>query len=160
MQATPKIVTNLWFDGTAEEAMNLYLSIFKNTKVLGVSRYGEEMRGVPGKVMTANFELEGHQFIALNGGPQYQFTPAIAFNVMCESQEEVDHYWYKLIADGGEEGPCGWLKDKFGVSWVIVPTVLSQLLSNPDPTKAQRVAQAMFQMKRIVIADLQRATEE
>ena len=140
--------------------MNFYLTIFKQAKVIEITRFQEDWRGEPGKVMSAVFEIEGQRFVALNGGPQYQFTPAIAFNVSCKTQEEVDHYWEKLIVDGGEAGPCGWLTDKFGVSWIIVPEVLPELLSDPNLEKAQRVAQAMFQMKKIDIAQLQAAAEE
>lgn len=154
-----KITPNLWFDGNPEEAMNFYLSIFNDAKVVEVTRHQENQQGVPGAVMTATFEIEGQQFVALNGGPQYKFTPAVAFNISCKTQAEVDHYWYKLIADGGEEGPCGWLTDRFGVSWIVVPEILVELMNDPHPTKAQRVTQAMFQMKKIDIAQLQAAAD-
>jgi predicted 3-demethylubiquinone-9 3-methyltransferase (glyoxalase superfamily) len=151
-----KITPFLWFNDRAEEAMNYYVSIFKNSMVLNVSRYGEAGPGVPGTVMTATFQLEGQEFTALNGGPFLKFTEAISFMISCETQSEVDELWEKLSA-GGEESQCGWLKDKFGLSWQIVPTALGQLASDPDPIKAQRVIQAMLQMKKLDIAGLQRA---
>jgi predicted 3-demethylubiquinone-9 3-methyltransferase (glyoxalase superfamily) len=135
-----KITPFLWFDNQAEEAMNFYTSIFKNSKVGNVTRYGEAGPGPKGSVMTATFELEGQEFMVLNGGPQYKFTEAVSFFVNCNSQEEVDTLWEKL-SEGGEEGPCGWLKDKFGLSWQIIPTALGQMLNDPDPEKAQRVMQ-------------------
>jgi predicted 3-demethylubiquinone-9 3-methyltransferase (glyoxalase superfamily) len=151
-----KITPFLWFDGNAEEAMNFYTSIFKNTKVGNISRYGEAGPGKPGSVLTASFELEGLQFTALNGGPQYKFSEAISFHVACESQDEVDYFWDKLGA-GGTIQQCGWLKDKFGVSWQIVPTALPKLLGHPDRATANRVMQAMLQMKKLDIAALERA---
>jgi predicted 3-demethylubiquinone-9 3-methyltransferase (glyoxalase superfamily) len=154
-----KITPFLWFDTQAEEAMNFYLSIFKNTKVLSVNRYGEGGPGPKGSVMTASFVLDGQEFVALNGGPHYKFTPAISFVVSCESQEEVDAYWDQLSA-GGREDQCAWLQDKFGVSWQIVPKVLVTLLSDPNPAKAQRVMAAMMKMKKIDIAALQRAAAQ
>ncbi len=151
-----KITPFLWFDDQAEEAATFYTSIFKNSKILNVSRYGEAGPGPQGTVMTVTFEIEGQKFTALNGGPQYKFTEAISFYVNCQTQAEVDTLWTRLSEDG-EEGPCGWLKDKFGVSWQIVPTVLGELLNDPDPVKSQRVVQAMLQMKKIEIAKLQQA---
>ncbi len=151
-----KITPFLWFDNQAEEAMNFYTSIFKNSKVLEVSRYGEGAPMPAGTVMTANFMLDGQEFVALNGGPAFKFTEAISFVVNCETQEEVDYLWEKLTA-GGKEGQCAWLKDKFGVSWQIVPTVLGKLLNDSAPVRANRVMQAMLQMKKIDIAALQRA---
>lgn len=151
-----KITPFLWFDGQAEEAMNFYVSIFKNSKVLSVNRYGKGAPLPEGTVLTASFELNGLQFVALNGGPQYQFSPATSFVVDCDTQEEVDYYWEKLGA-GGTYNPCAWLDDKFGVTWQIVPKQLGQLLSDPDPAKAGRVMQAMMKMKKIIIADLERA---
>lgn len=153
-----KITPFLWFDNRAEEAMNFYISIFKNSKVLTVTRYGDAGPGPKGTVMTASFLLDGQEFVALNGGPEYKFTPAISFVVNCESQEEVDDLWEKLSA-GGREDQCAWLQDKFGLSWQIVPTVLVKLLSDPDPIKAQRVMAAMMKMKKIDIAALKRAYE-
>ena len=149
----------LWFDGNAEDAMNFYTSIFKNSKVLGVSRYGDEGPGPSGQVMTASFELNGQGFTALNGGPQFKFSEAISFAVSCETQEEVDYLWENLTA-GGEESQCGWLKDKFGLSWQVIPTALSELLSDPDPEKSGRVLKAMLQMKKIDIAALRDASEQ
>ena len=151
-----KITICLWFDGQAEDAMNFYVSIFKNAKVLSVNRYGKGAPAPEGTVLTANFELNGQQFTALNGGPMYKFSPATSFVVNCETQDEVDYYWDKLVA-GGKPNQCAWLDDKFGVSWQIVPRQLMQLLSDPDPAKAGRVMQAMFKMSKIVIADLQQA---
>jgi predicted 3-demethylubiquinone-9 3-methyltransferase (glyoxalase superfamily) len=151
-----KITPFLWFDNQAEEAMNFYVSIFKNSKITSVSRYPEGAPGPAGQVMTATFQLEGQEFIALNGGPDHQFTDAISFYVDCKNQEEVDELWSKLT-EGGEEGPCGWLKDKFGLSWQIIPSVLGELLTDPDPVKAQSVMQAMLQMKKIDIKALQQA---
>lgn len=151
-----KITTCLWFDGQAEEAMNYYVSIFKNAKVLSVNRYGKNSPMPEGTVLTANFELDGRQFTALNGGPMYKFSPATSFIVNCDDQEEVDYYWDKLVA-GGKPNHCAWLDDKFGMSWQIVPKQLMTLLSDPDPVKAQRVMQAMFKMSKIIVADLQAA---
>jgi len=151
-----KITPFLWFNDQAEEAMLFYTSIFKNSKIGSVSRYGDAGPGPKGSVMSATFTLNGQDFMALNGGPQYKFTEAVSFYVNCETQAEVDEYWEKLSA-GGEEGPCGWLKDKFGLSWQIVPTVLGELLSDPDPAKSQNVMQAMFQMKKLDIAKLKQA---
>ena len=145
-----KITPFLWFDSNAEEAMNYYFTIFKNSKVLSLSRYGEGAPGPVGQVIVVSFQLDGQEFMALNGGPVFKFTEAISFFVNCKTQEEVDDYWEKLSA-GGEKGQCGWLKDKFGVSWQIVPTALGELMSNPDPATAQRVTQAMLQMTKIDI---------
>jgi len=152
-----KISPFLWYDHQAEEAMNLYVSLFKHAKVLNVTRYGDAGPGPKGSVMTANFELEGQKFTALNGGPQFKFTEAISFVVNCETQEEVDYLWEKLTADGGQESMCGWLKDKFGLSWQIVPTILSELFQDKDPEKSKRVMQAMLQMKKMDIAKLKQA---
>ncbi|MGZ4815144.1 MAG: VOC family protein [Terriglobales bacterium] len=152
-----KITTFLWFDNNAEEAMNFYTSVFENSKIGKVTRYPEGSPGPAGSVMTGQIQLEGQDFILLNGGPHFKFTEAISFVANCESQEEVDRYWQKLIAGGGQESQCGWLKDKFGLSWQIVPTVLSKLLADPDKTKSKRVMEAMLKMKKIDIAALQRA---
>jgi predicted 3-demethylubiquinone-9 3-methyltransferase (glyoxalase superfamily) len=154
-----KITPFLWFDDQAEEAINLYVSVFKNSKILSVSRYGEAGPGPAGMVMTATFQLEGQEFIALNGGPDHKFTEAISLFVDCKTQEEVDELWEKL-STGGEQGPCGWLKDRFGLSWQIVPSVLGELLGDPDPVKSQRVMQAMLQMSKIDIAGLKAAYEQ
>jgi len=148
-----KISPFLWFDDQAEEAMNFYVSIFKNSKVLSVSP------GPNGKAFSVSFELDGQEFTALNGGPNFKFTEAISFFVNCETQAEVDELWEKLSVVG-EEGQCGWLKDKFGLSWQIIPTELGKLLGDPDPAKAQRVMQAMLQMKKIDIAGLRRAYDQ
>jgi predicted 3-demethylubiquinone-9 3-methyltransferase (glyoxalase superfamily) len=153
-----KITPFLWFDNQAEEAMNFYTSIFKNAKIGSVSRYGEAGPGPKGSVMTASFELDGLKFTALNGGPHFKFTEAISLYVNCESQEEVDYFWGKL-SEGGQIQQCGWLKDKFGLSWQIIPSALSKLMGDPDRAKANRVMQAMLQMKKIDIAKLQQAYE-
>jgi len=154
-----KITPFLWFDDKAEEAARFYTSIFKNSKILSVSRYGDAGPGPKGAVMTATFELEGQQFIALNGGPQFKFTEAISFLVNCESQAEVDELWARL-SEGGQPGPCGWLKDRFGLSWQIFPTALGKMLQDKDPAKSQRVMKAMLQMSKIDIAGLQRAYDQ
>jgi predicted 3-demethylubiquinone-9 3-methyltransferase (glyoxalase superfamily) len=151
-----KIVPFLWFDGKAEEAMNFYVSIFKNAKVLNVTRYGAAGPGPKGTAMSGTFQLAGQDFYALNGGPQFKFTEAISLFVNCETQQEIDELWEKLSA-GGAKSQCGWLKDKFGLSWQIVPTVLGQLLADKDPAKANRVMQAMLQMTKIDIKGLQQA---
>ena len=151
-----RITPFLWFDGQAEEAAELYTSIFENSRILEVSRYSEAGPREPGSVMTVQFELAGQRFVGLNGGPAHQFTEAVSFMVECETQDEVDDYWAKL-SEGGEEGPCGWLKDRFGLSWQIVPDALLRLLTDPDREKAARVMQAMMQMHKIEIADLERA---
>ena len=153
-----KITTFLWFNNNAEEAANYYTSIFKNSKILDVSRYGEVGPGPKGSVMIVKFQLAGQEFVALNGGPQFKFTEAISLMVNCESQQEIDELWRKLSA-GGEESQCGWLKDKFGLSWQIVPTELGKLMSAKDPAKANRVMQALLQMKKLDIAKLQQAAE-
>jgi len=155
-----KITPFLWFDNQAEEAVNFYISIFRNSKVVNVARYGEDAAKVSGRpqasVMTVAFQLDGQPFVALNGGPVFTFSPAISFVVDCQTQPEVDHLWEKLSA-GGEQQQCGWLKDKYGVTWQIVPSVLGQLMSDPDPAKTQRVMQAMLQMTKLDIAALQQA---
>ena len=151
-----KIVPFLWFDGRAEEAMNFYVSIFRNSKIGSVSRYGEAGPGAKGSVMSATFQLEGQDFLALNGGPQYSFTPAISMFVNCDTQEEVDFFWDRL-SEGGRENQCGWLQDKFGLSWQVIPTTLGELLGDRNREKANRVMQAMLQMKKIDIAKLREA---
>ena len=155
-----KISPFLWFDNNAEEAANFYVAIFKDSKVLKIARYGEAGPGPAGSVMVVNFQIEGQDFIALNGGPLFKFTEAISFVINCQTQEEVDHYWNKLTADGGQESQCGWLKDKYGLSWQVTPTILGELLADKDQKKAQRVMQAMLQMRRIDLAALQRAATE
>ena len=146
-----RITPFLWFDNQAEEAMNFYTSVFKNSRVIGVNRYGEAGPGPKGQVMTATFELNGQEFMALNGGPEFKFTEAISFFVNCETQAEVDELWEKLSA-GGEKGQCGWLTDKFGISWQIIPTVLGELLGSKDAERSQRVMAAMLQMNKLDIA--------
>ena len=152
-----KIVTFLWFDNQAEEAANHYVSLFHNSKIVNISRYGDAGPGPKGSAMVVVFELEGQQFMALNGGPHYHFTPAISLMVNCETQPEIDALWDKLIAGGGRADRCGWLQDKYGLSWQIVPTVLGKLMSDPDPEKSKRVMQAMLPMQKLDIAALQRA---
>ncbi|PYS56173.1 MAG: hypothetical protein DMG13_00725 [Acidobacteria bacterium] len=154
-----KITPFLWFDNQAEAAVNFYTSIFKNSKALGVSRYGEAGPGPKGSVMTVAFELAGQEFIALNGGPQFKFTEAISFVVNCETQEEVDEFWEKL-SEGGKKIQCGWLKDKYGVSWQIVPPVLGELMQSGDAARSQRVMQALLQMTKIDIEGLKKAYEQ
>ena len=154
-----KITPFLWFDGNAEEAMNLYVSVFKNSKVVSVTRYGEAGPGPKGTVMSATFQLEGQQFYALNGGPQYKFTPAISLFVSCETQQEVDDLWNKLSA-GGHKDRCGWLQDKYGLSWQIIPTVLGKMLQDKNPRKSQNVMKAMLQMDKIDIDKLKQAYEQ
>ncbi len=155
-----KITPFLWYDNQAEEAMNFYVSIFKNSKVTGVTRYEEEgakASGRPaGSVMTAKFQLDGQDFLALNGGPNFKFTEAVSFVVNCETQEEIDYFWEKL-SEGGTEVQCGWLKDKYGLSWQVVPAILGELFQTDDPAKAKRVMHAMLQMKKLDIKALREA---
>lgn len=151
-----KIVPSLWFDDQAEQAMNFYVSIFKNSKIGSISYYGEAGPRPAGTVLTVNFEIDGQEFNGINGGPEFKFTPAVSFLVNCESQAEVDELWEKL-SEGGEIEMCGWLKDKFGVSWQIVPTVLGRLLQDPNPAKAQKVTEAMLQMQKLDINKLMQA---
>lgn len=158
-----KITPFLWFDDKAEEAVNFYVSIFKNSKVVSTTRYGEdaaEAAGRPkGTVMTVSFQLEGQEFIALNGGPHFKFTEAISFLVNCETQEEIDELWEKL-SKGGEKGQCGWLKDRYGLSWQIVPPILGKMLQDKDAEKSKRVMKAMLQMHKIDIKSLKHAYEQ
>lgn len=151
-----RITPFLWFDTKAEEAANFYISIFKNSTLGKITRYGKGSPMPEGTALTVSFELDGQSFTALNGGPHFKFTEAVSFSIRCESQEEVDHYWTKLC-QGGEESQCGWLKDKFGLSWQVVPTALMEMMGDPDPAKAQRVTQAMLKMKKIDIPTLKRA---
>jgi predicted 3-demethylubiquinone-9 3-methyltransferase (glyoxalase superfamily) len=146
----PTITPFLWFDGQAEEAMNHYVSIFRNSRVLSVSRFGD-------KASSVTFELDGQRFLGLNGGPHYTFNEAVSFFISCESQEELDYYWERLLAGGGTESQCGWLKDRFGLSWQVVPTVLSKLVGDQNPRRSKATIDAMLQMRKLVIADLQRA---
>ena len=153
-----KITPCLWFDTEGEDAARFYTSIFPNSRITEVARYGSAGPRPEGTVMTVSFELDGQEFLALNGGPQFTFSEALSFQVFCQTQEEVDAYWSKL-SEGGEEGPCGWLKDRFGLSWQIVPTVLPELLADPDAAKSQRVMQAMLGMKKIEIEGLEQAAK-
>ena len=152
-----KITTFLWFDNNAEEAASFYVSVFKNSRILKTAPYPEGAPGPKGSVMIVDFELDGQQFTALNGGPHFKFTEAISLLVHCDTQEEIDHYWEKLTADGGQESQCGWLKDKYGLSWQIVPDALLNQWTTSDPAKAQRVMQAMMGMKKIIIKDIEAA---
>jgi predicted 3-demethylubiquinone-9 3-methyltransferase (glyoxalase superfamily) len=151
-----KITPFLWFNGNAEEAMNFYVSIFKNSKVVSVTRYGQTGPGPAGTVMSVIFEIQGQEFYGLNGGPQFKFSPATSFFVNCETQEEVDHLWQKL-SEGGKPNRCGWIDDKFGVTWQIIPTALGQMLRDKDPKKSQAVMKAMMQMGKIEIDKLKQA---
>jgi len=152
-----KITTFLWFDSQAEEAAEMYTSLFADSRIVNVQRYGEAGPGTPGSVMVVEFELAGQRFLALNGGPEYHFTEAVSLSVDCGSQEEVDTLWERLTDGGGEPGPCGWLKDRFGLSWQIVPRRLPELLGDPDQAAAQRVMAAMLGMKKIQVAELEAA---
>jgi predicted 3-demethylubiquinone-9 3-methyltransferase (glyoxalase superfamily) len=162
-----KINTYLWYNDQAEEAANLYVDLFKTrsgaqaaeSKVTNVARYGEAGPGEPGSAMTVTFELDGQEFIALNGGPQFPFTEAVSLFVHCDSQEEVDHFWNALTSDGGEESQCGWLKDRFGLSWQIIPDRLLELIGDPDPGRSQRAMEAMLKMRRIDVATLEKAAD-
>jgi len=151
-----KITPNLWFDTEAQEAAEFYCSIFKSSRIVNVSHYTEGAPREAGMVMTVEWELNGQRFVGINGGPDFKFSEAISFQVNCETQDEVDYYWEKLT-EGGEEGPCGWLKDRFGLSWQIVPTALPRLLSDPDRERAQRAMAAMLKMKKLDIAGLEKA---
>ena len=153
-----KIVPCLWFDKEAEAAASLYVSVFKDARILSTTRYGEEGFGRQGgTVMTVEFELEGQKFLGLNGGPQFKFSEAISFQIMCETQGEIDYYWSKLTAGGGQEAPCGWLKDKFGLSWQVVPTALIDMLKSKDAAAVQRVTKAFMQMKKFDVEALKKA---
>ena len=154
-----KITPCLWFDTQAEDAANFYTSVFKNSRILKISHYGQAGPREAGLVMTVEFELDGQEYVALNGGPDFTFNEALSLQINCESQDEVDYFWERL-GEGGEFGPCGWLKDRYGVSWQVVPTVLNELLSDPDPAKGQRVMAAMLQMGKIDVAALRAAAEQ
>ena len=151
-----KITPFLWFDDKAEEAARFYVSIFRNSRIVSLSRYGDAGPGPKGAVMVVAFELEGQAFLALNGGPEFAFTPAVSFLVSCATQDDVDYFWEKL-AEGGEKSRCGWLRDKYGLSWQVVPTILSELMQDKDPEKSKRVMEAMLQMQKLDIAGLERA---
>jgi len=152
----PKLTSCLWFDTEGENAANFYVSVFPNSRIVNVSRYGDAGPRPAGSVMTVDFELDGRPFMALNGGPEFTFNEAVSFVVDCADQDEVDHYWTRL-SEGGEEGPCGWLKDRFGLSWQVVPAALGELASDPDPAKSQAVIKAMLGMRKLVVAELQAA---
>ncbi len=154
-----KIVPNLWFDGDAEDAANFYVSVFRNSRIVSTSRYPEGGPGEAGKVMVVEWELDGQRFIGINGGPEFKFSEAVSFQINCETQEEIDYYWERLTADGGEEGPCGWLKDKYGLSWQVTPEGMGELFSDADPKRAQRAMQAMLQMRKLDIQALRDAAE-
>ncbi len=153
-----KITPFLWFDNSAEEAMNFYTSIFKNSKIVSITRYGDEIPGMKGRVLTGVFELEGQRFMALDGGPQFNFTQGVSFYVSCDTQKEIDELWSKL-SEGGKEIQCGWVTDKYGLPWQIIPPILGRLLSDKDPKKAKRVMQAMLKMVKIDIEGLKKAYE-
>ena len=153
-----RITPNLWFDTEAEEAANYYVSIFDNSRIVNVARYTEAGPGEPGSVMVVEFELDGQRIVGINGGPQFKFSEAVSLQVNCEIQEEVDLYWERLT-DGGEEGPCGWLKDRYGLSWQVTPSGMDNLFSDPDPQRAERAMRAMFEMKKLDIAELRRAAD-
>ena len=155
----PRITPFLWFNDNAEEAARFYVSIFDDSKILLVTHYGETGPGPKGSVMTVKFQLAGQEFVALNGGPRFQFTEAISFVINCQTQEEIDYYWEKLTADGGEEVMCGWLADKFGLSWQVGPVQLDEWVTDNDPERADRVMQALLKMKKLDLAELQRAAE-
>jgi predicted 3-demethylubiquinone-9 3-methyltransferase (glyoxalase superfamily) len=154
----PPLTSCLWFDTEGEDAANFYTSVFPNSKITKVTRYGSAGPRSEGTVMTVEFELDGQSFVALNGGPDFTFNEAVSFQVFCESQDEVDHYW-NALSDGGEQGPGGWLKDRFGLSWQVIPTVLPRLLDDPDREKSQRVMAAMLEMKKIEVDELERAAK-
>lgn len=152
-----KIVTFLWFDGQAEEAVKFYTSLFKDSKIVTIARYPDAVPGLGGKVLTAVFELNGQRFMALDGGPQFKFSEAISLFINCDNQEEIDYFWNKLTADGGKEGNCGWLKDKFGLSWQVVPSNMGELMQPKDPARGGRAIQALMQMSKISIKTLEEA---
>jgi len=153
-----RIVPNLWFDTEAEEAADFYISIFKNSRIVNVARYTEAGPRPAGTVMTVEFELDGQRFVGINGGPEFTFSEAVSFQVTCEDQDEVDYYWDHL-SEGGQEGPCGWLKDRYGLSWQVVPTGMDELFADPDPRRAERAMRAMFGMRKLDIAALQSAAD-
>jgi predicted 3-demethylubiquinone-9 3-methyltransferase (glyoxalase superfamily) len=153
-----KIVPNLWFDTEAEEAAEFYVSVFKNSRIVNVARYTEAGPREAGTVMTVEFELDGHRFVGINGGTQFKFSEAVSFQITCEDQDEVDYFWDRL-SEGGEEGPCGWLKDRFGLSWQVVPTGMDELFADPDPERARRAMEAMFGMRKLDIATLRSAAD-
>src|SRR5215208_2202066 len=151
-----RIISNLWFDTEAEEAADFYCSVFKNSRIVSVARYTDSAPRETGMVMVVEFELDGERFVGINGGPQFKFSEAISFQINCDDQQAIDYYWEKLT-DGGEEGPCGWCRDKFGLSWQVTPAGIDDLFSDADPARADRAMQAMFEMKKLDIAALQAA---
>jgi predicted 3-demethylubiquinone-9 3-methyltransferase (glyoxalase superfamily) len=153
-----KIVPNLWFDTEAEEAADFYVSVFRNSRVVNVARYTEAGPRPAGMVMTVEFELDGQRFVGINGGPQFKFDEAVSFQIECEDQDEVDYFWERLT-DGGEESQCGWLKDRFGLSWQVVPTGMEELFSDPDPERARRAMEAMLKMRKLDVEELRRAAD-
>ena len=154
-----KITPNLWFDTEAEEAAQFYTSVFANSRIVSVARYPEAGPREPGMVMVVEFELDGQRFVAINGGPEFTFDEAVSFQINCETQEEVDYYWERLLSGGGEEGPCGWLKDRYGLSWQVTPTGMEEMLNDPDPERANRAMQAMLGMRKIDIGALRAAAD-
>ena len=154
----PKITPNLWFDTEAEEAADFYISVFKNSRVVNVARYTEAGPREAGMVMTVEFELDGQRFVGINGGPQFTFDEAVSFQIDCDTQDDVDYYWERL-SEGGKEGPCGWLRDKYGLSWQVVPTGMDELFADPDPERARRAMEAMLKMSKLDIAVLQSAAD-
>lgn len=154
----PSITPNLWFDTQAEEAAEFYVSVFPNSRIVSVARYPEGAPGPAGEVMVVAFELDGQRIVAINGGPQFPFTEAVSLEVTCQTQDEVDYYWEKLT-DGGEEGQCGWLKDRYGLSWQVTPAGMDEIFSDPDPERAQRAMQAMLSMHKLDMIELQRAAD-
>ena len=153
-----KIIPNLWFDTEAEEAANFYISVFENSRIVNVAHYTEVGPGEPGTVMTVEFELDGQRFVGINGGPQFQFDEAVSFQISCETQDEVDYYWERLT-EGGEESQCGWLKDRYGLSWQVVPTGMEEVFSDPDPERAKRAMKAMLEMRKLDIEALRSAAD-
>lgn len=153
-----KIIPNLWFDSEAEQAAEFYLSVFPDSRVVSVARYPENSPGPAGSVMTVEFELDGQPFVGINGGPQFPFTEAVSFQISCKDQDEVDHYWSRL-SEGGSEGQCGWLKDKYGLSWQVVPTGMAEIFADPDPERSQNAMQAMLGMNKLDVAALHRAAD-
>ena len=153
-----KIIPNLWFDTEAEEAAEFYVSVFKSSRIVNIARYTEAGPRPAGTVMTVEFKLDGQRFVGINGGPQFTFSEAVSFQITCEDQNEIDYYWERL-SEGGDEGPCGWLKDRFGLSWQVLPAGMDELFADPDPTRAQRAMEAMFKMRKLDVAALRHAAD-
>ena len=154
-----RVTPNLWFDTQGEEAANFYCSIFRNSRIVSIARYPEGSPGPAGEVMTVEYELDGQRYVHINGGPQFTFSEAVSFQINCADQAEVDYYWEKLQEGGGEEGPCGWLKDRYGLSWQVVPAGMEELFNDPDPGRSQRAMQAMLTMKKLDVAEIRRAAD-